>query len=90
MKVHQTADGQLCRCAWCAPRLEAFRERRLEHSAAQDGRDAFVMEEAQTFRARGEFGPLRAGGHDTGGQQLYHGPAGRDGSAPAVHSVEFA
>ena len=71
MKVHQTSAGELCRCAWCGPRLETFRQRRLEHSAAQDGRDAFVMEEAQTMRARGMFGAMRAAhGHDTGGQQL--------------------
>jgi hypothetical protein len=43
MKVHQTADGQLCRCAWCAPRLEAFRERRMVSSLEAAGADYALM-----------------------------------------------
>ena len=51
MKVHQTAAGRLCWCAWCAPRLTAFRIVRADLSAQADEIDADYFRRRTAARA---------------------------------------
>lgn len=51
MKVHQNANGRLCWCAWCAPRLTAFRIVRADLSAQADEIDADYFRRRTAARA---------------------------------------